>query len=96
MSGLDLLTSKGQEGLEAEMKSKVKGIEMVTHVYFFGMAKSNCQNRASTYQSSAYIMDLDPAKEIEINVKLLDRAVNTVEHLAPNLKFVVLPTGTKV
>jgi len=36
VSGLDLLTSKGQEGLEAELKAKVKGIETVTHVYFFG------------------------------------------------------------
>jgi hypothetical protein len=35
VSGLDLLTEKGQEGLE-EMKEKVKGIETVTHVYFFG------------------------------------------------------------
>ena len=45
---------------------------------------------------SAYIMDPDPDKEIAINVKLLDRAVTAIEHLAPNLKFVVLPTGTKV
>lgn len=37
VSGLDLLTSKGQEGLNAELKEKVKGIENVTHVYFFGM-----------------------------------------------------------
>jgi hypothetical protein len=37
VSGLDLLTEKGQEGLEKEMKEKVKGIETVTHVYFFGM-----------------------------------------------------------
>jgi hypothetical protein len=41
-------------------------------------------------------MDLDPAKETGINVKLLDRAITAVEHLAPSLKFVVLPTGTKV
>jgi hypothetical protein len=40
-------------------------------------------------------MDLDPEKEIAINVKLLDRAVQAVENLSPNLKFVVLPTGTK-
>lgn len=39
VSGLDLLTSKGQEGLNAEMKEKVKGIENVTHVYFFGESK---------------------------------------------------------
>jgi hypothetical protein len=41
-------------------------------------------------------MDLDPSKEIAINVKLLDRAVQAVESLSRNLKFVVLPTGTKV
>jgi len=41
-------------------------------------------------------MDPSPEKEIEINVQLLDRAVKAAEHLAPNLKFVVLPTGTKV
>jgi hypothetical protein len=41
-------------------------------------------------------MDPDPEKEISINVNLLDRAVKAVDHLAPNLKFVILPTGTKV
>jgi len=45
---------------------------------------------------TAYIMDPSPEKEIEINVQLLDRAVKAAEHLAPNLQFVVLPTGTKV
>jgi hypothetical protein len=41
-------------------------------------------------------MDLDPEKEIAINVKLLERAVTAVENLSPKLKFVLLPTGTKV
>lgn len=40
VSGLDLLTEKGQEGLEAEMKTKVKQIDTVTHVFFFGEPKS--------------------------------------------------------
>lgn len=44
----------------------------------------------------AYIMDPDPEKEIAINVQLLDRAVTAAENLSPVLKFVVLPTGTKV
>lgn len=44
----------------------------------------------------AYIMDTDPEKEISINVDLLKRAVTAVEHLSSNLRFVVLPTGTKV
>lgn len=43
----------------------------------------------------AYIMDADPAKEISINVELLDRAVKAVETISSALKFVVLPTGTK-
>jgi len=78
VSGLDLLTSKGQEGLDEEIKSKVSDIETVSHVFFF-----------------AYIMDPDPVKECEINVQLLERAVTAVEHLSKNLKFVVLPTGSK-
>ena len=41
-------------------------------------------------------MDPEPEKEVAINVKLLDRAVLSVDHLSPKLKFVVLPTGTKV
>jgi len=44
----------------------------------------------------AYIMDPDPEKESSINVDLLKRAVEAVEHLSSNLRFVVLPTGTKV
>ncbi|KIW09158.1 uncharacterized protein PV09_00093 [Verruconis gallopava] len=43
----------------------------------------------------AYIMDPDPAKEIAINIKLLERAVVAVENLSKKLNFVVLPTGTK-
>ncbi|KAF7563272.1 hypothetical protein G7046_g864 [Stylonectria norvegica] len=78
VSGIDILTPKGQSGLEEELKSKVKHMNEITHVYFF-----------------AYIMDADPAKEISINVDLLSRAVKAVQELAPNLSFVVLPTGTK-
>jgi hypothetical protein len=40
-------------------------------------------------------MDPNPAKEIDINVKLLTRAVTAVHNLSSNLKFVVMPTGTK-
>jgi hypothetical protein len=37
VSGIDLLTSKGQEGLEAELKAAVQHSGEITHVYFFGM-----------------------------------------------------------
>ncbi|KAH8655198.1 hypothetical protein BX600DRAFT_515037 [Xylariales sp. PMI_506] len=40
VSGIDILTSKGQEGLEAELKAKVKHIGEITHVYFFAYIMS--------------------------------------------------------
>ena len=42
VSGVDILTSKGQEGLEAELKEKVKNIDHITHVYFFGECTPCC------------------------------------------------------
>lgn len=35
VSGIDLLTKDGQDGLNEMLKTHVKGIEQVTHVYFF-------------------------------------------------------------
>ena len=40
-------------------------------------------------------MDGDPAKEISINVEMISRAITAIEAVSSNLKFVVLPTGTK-
>lgn len=39
VSGIDLMNSKGQEALEAEMKQKIKNVDKITHVYFFGKTK---------------------------------------------------------
>ncbi|KAK3691343.1 hypothetical protein LTR37_018704 [Vermiconidia calcicola] len=35
VSGINLLTDKGQEGLEQEMKERIPSIETVTHMFFF-------------------------------------------------------------
>ncbi|KAK2745563.1 hypothetical protein FQN57_003688 [Myotisia sp. PD_48] len=43
----------------------------------------------------AYIFNEDPNKEIAVNVKLIEQAITSVDQLSSNLKFVVLPTGTK-
>ena len=48
---------------------------------------------ACTFQH--YIMNQDPAEEIDINVQLLTRAVTTVQSLSFNHNFDVMPTGTK-
>lgn len=40
VSGVDLLTPNGQEGLEAELKARVKHAGEITHLYFFGMASA--------------------------------------------------------
>lgn len=36
VSGINLLTDQGQEGLEKDMKENIKGVEDVTHMFFFG------------------------------------------------------------
>lgn len=54
VSGLDLLTTKGQEGLEEDMKNKIKGIDTVTHVYFFGMEVLSLLNNLLTHSSICY------------------------------------------
>jgi nucleoside-diphosphate-sugar epimerase len=37
VSGINLLTDKGQEALEKEMKEKIPDVDTVTHMFFFGM-----------------------------------------------------------
>ena len=41
VSGINLLTDKGQEGLEKEMKNKIPSVETVTHMFFFGTTSDN-------------------------------------------------------
>lgn len=36
VSGINIMTDKGQAGLEDELKAKVKHLPEITHVYFFG------------------------------------------------------------
>jgi hypothetical protein len=50
VSGLDLLTNKGQDGFEAEMKSKIRGIETVSHVFFFGEDKCSMDPPTLTWR----------------------------------------------
>lgn len=38
ISGINIMTEKGQSGFEDELKAKVKHINEITHVYFFGMS----------------------------------------------------------
>ena len=38
VSGINLLTDKGQEGLEKAMREKIPDVESVTHMFFFGTA----------------------------------------------------------
>ena len=38
VSGIDLMNTGGQKALEQEMKSKIKDIDTVTQVFFFGQA----------------------------------------------------------
>ena len=44
----------------------------------------------------AHRPETDPEKEIEVNQKMFERVIVTLNRLSPNLKFVVFPSGTKV
>jgi hypothetical protein len=41
VSGVNILTTTGQEGLEAELKERVAHLSEITHVYFFGQCCSH-------------------------------------------------------
>lgn len=41
VSGINLLTDKGQEVLEKEMKGKVPSVGTVTHMFFFGRVSTS-------------------------------------------------------
>ena len=95
VSGINLLTDEGQEGLEKEMKEKIPGMEVVTHMFFFGNI-SDLRSRTFAYVKVAYIFKENAHEEIAVNIQLLERAVLSSQSLAgTNLKFVLLPTGTK-
>ena len=53
-------------------------------------------NNVSHVYFGAYIASWDAEEEIRVNVSLLERSINVIEHLSAKLRFVVLPTGTKV
>ena len=38
VSGINLLTEKGLEGLEKEMTERIPDVDTVTHVFFFGLS----------------------------------------------------------
>lgn len=44
----------------------------------------------------AYLFNPDFPTESEINLGMLRRGFPAVESLAPNIEFVIFPTGTKV
>lgn len=41
ISGINLLNDGGQQALEKQLTKEVPGIESVTHLFFFGMNRSN-------------------------------------------------------
>lgn len=96
VSGINLLNEGGQEALEKQMREKVPGVESVTHVFFFGSPSTVPDLQSSNANRiQAYIFKEDSADEISTNVELLKRAVTAIDNLSSNLKFVLLPTGTK-
>ena len=72
VSGIDILTDTGLQGLEAEIKSRVAGIDTVTHVYFFAYimdtdpAKEVSTNVELTKRAIAAVEHLSPRLQFVI------------------------------
>lgn len=47
VSGIDLLTTDGQDALESSMKRDIVGISDVTHVFFFGQSRLSGKKTAA-------------------------------------------------
>ncbi|KAL0261344.1 hypothetical protein SLS55_002774 [Diplodia seriata] len=68
------------EEFAAFLKDKVPDIDTVTHVFYFG---------------PSYKQEDDWGVETRVNSAMFERVVNAVDTLAPALKFVVFPSGTR-
>ncbi|RAL12647.1 SDR family oxidoreductase [Aspergillus homomorphus CBS 101889] len=49
----------------------------------------------TTVYFCAYLFDADPARETEINIRMLQTTVQALESLCPRFRMLVLPTGIK-
>lgn len=100
VSGIDL-TKGTMEDVKAVLKDRVPDIDTVTQVHYFGTNELTyvaIQIECSPLMRAAvaYSMHPDFPTESEINLGMLKRGFGAVESLAPNLEFVIFPTGTKV
>lgn len=53
-------------------------------------------DRVTALYFCAYVMDIDPEKEITLNIGMLKKTILAIEKLSPSLRVVALPTGVKV
>ncbi|KAF2669330.1 hypothetical protein BT63DRAFT_440017 [Microthyrium microscopicum] len=79
VSGIDLLKGS-QEDLEKELKSKIKDISKVTHVYYLA------------YKANPH----DLKAELDDAVAMWSRSTIAMDHISPSLEFVILQTGAKM
>ncbi|KAF6837956.1 sirq protein [Colletotrichum musicola] len=71
-SGINILTLKGQQGLEADLKKKVANISQITHVYFFAYiidsdpAKESQINKELIRRAVSAVENLSPNLEFVV------------------------------
>ncbi|KAL8640211.1 MAG: hypothetical protein Q9228_002844 [Teloschistes exilis] len=79
-SGVNLVEGT-VESVSELLRSKVKDIENVTHVFYFG--------------TRVYKSEPDPKEEARVTRRMLEVALSALNHVSPRLEFVVFPSGTK-
>lgn len=104
VSSIDL-TEGTVEEFTASLKKKVPDIANVSHMFYFGKLDQVRQSPIKRLDFSAdkdppltpaYKYDPGPEKETQLARSMLERAIGALNHLSPQLEFVVFPTGTKV
>jgi hypothetical protein len=93
VSGIDLLTGT-QDDLENTIRSKVTGIEKVTHVYYLGRNSNPTPVMLSLLRTPS--TNPNPSIQSEHTKDIQLELCDAVDHLSPALEFVVLQTGAKM
>ncbi|KAL9582632.1 MAG: hypothetical protein Q9212_003179 [Teloschistes hypoglaucus] len=97
VSGIDLVEGT-VESVSELLRSKVKDIENVTHVFYFGaryVTATHCNTDKSLLRPPVYKSEPDPKEEARVTRRMLEVGLSALNQLSPKLQFVVFPSGTK-
>jgi hypothetical protein len=95
VSGVDLRQGDGPTFAET-LKSKLKDVGSVTHVYYLGQYSVTNFTWAGFSQILVFTAISDDIEEVDTNRQMMQNVIHAHERFSPNLRFVAFPGGTRV